>query len=296
VETEPVGPTRFVVGAYGGISTHLYEEWPSDEGMGGLYTTFRPWEDGQLRLDWMHLGDDARYGSGDNDLVSTALSHHVGDDLRLEGSFSLLDGDRNDTRFKAFWVWPEEELTVRYAYYRLLEEQNNLAYELNPFFNILNTYYPFGESQFVVSKAFGETLDLFGGLDSRRVEDEADIGRYNRDYDRYYLTAAFPELLPLSTTVSLTGEVWDSPDNDIRTWGLDFSSRATEDTRISLGSYYSLYKYYLDIDAEREDVRTFYTELRNSVSDSTNLMARYEYEHEELESFHSLRLGVTWRF
>jgi hypothetical protein len=296
VETEPVGPTRFVVGAYGGLSAHLFEEWPSEEGMGGVYTSFRPWEDGQLRLDWMRLGDDERFGKGENDLVSAALTHDLGDHLRLEGSFSWLDGDDNDARLKGFWVWPEEELTVRFAYYRLLEAQNNLAYELNPFFNSLNTYFPYDESQLVVSKTFGETFELFGGLDVRRVEDENDIGRYNRDFDRYYLTAAFPELLPLNTTASVTGEVWDSPGNDAQTWGLDLTSRATEETRISVGSYYSLYKYYLDIDTEREDVRTFYAELRNSVSESMDVMARYEFEHEETDSYHYLRLGVTWRF
>jgi len=148
----------------------------------------------------------------------------------------------------------------------------------------------------VISKSFDEELELYGGLASRRVDDAGDIGRYNRDWDRYYLTAAMPELLPMNTTLSVTGEVWDSPGNDVETWGLDLTSPLGKETNLSLGSYYSLYKYYFDIDTEREDVRTYYAEVRDSLSDSTNLSVRYELEDEEIDTFHYLRIGVSWRF
>ncbi len=296
LETEATGPTRLVLGAYGGSSVHLSEGWPSDQFMGGLYARLRPWKDGQLRFDWMRLNDDDRYGIGENDLVSAGLTHRVGKDLRLEGEFSLLDGKGNDARLKGFWLWPEQDMTVRLSYYRLLEAQRNLAYELNPYYNILNTYFPYDQSQLVISKAFGERLELYAGLDTRRVEEEGDIGRFNRDFDRYYVTAAFPELLPMDTTLSITGDAWESPGDDAETWGLDLTSQVSEDMKVSLGSYYSLYKYYFDVNTEREDVRTFYTELRRSVSEETKLMLRYEFEDEEVDSFHSLWLGVTWRF
>ena len=297
VETAPVGPTQVVLGAYGGLSVHQFESWPSDEWMGGVYTHFRPWEDGQMRIDWMHLNDnDKRFGDGENDLVSAEVVHRVNENLRLEGDFSLLEGDSNDLRLKGFWVLPEEEVTVRFSYYSLLRAHEDLAYELNPYFNFLSTYFPYDESQLVISKTFSEALELYGGLNVRRVDDDSDIGRFNRDYDRYYLTATFPDLLPMNTALSLTGEVWDSPDNDIQTWGLDLTSRMEKGKKLSVGSYYSLYKYEFDVEAERVDVRTLYAEFKKPVSDSTNIMARYEYENEEIDSFHTLRLGVTWRF
>lgn len=297
VETTPNGPTEFVMGAYGGGSVHQFDDWPSDELLGGVYTRFRPWVDGLLRIDWLHLDDEnVRFADGQNDLIAADLLHLIGDGLRLNGNFSLLEGRANDLQFDGLWMSGEGDMSLRFSYYELLEAQRDLANELNPFFNIVNTYYPFNQTQFVVTKSFDEVLELYGGLDMRRVDEEGDIGRYNRDFDRYYLTAALPSLLPLETTVSLTGEIWDSPDTEMESWGLDLTSRMTEDTKLSLGSYYSLYKYYFDISDEREDVRTYYGELRNSVSDSMNVMARYEYEDQELDSFHSLRLGVTWRF
>ena len=296
LETAPAGPTQFVLGAYGGNSVHLFESWPSDENMGGVYTRFRPWEQGQLRVDYMRFEDDDRFGEGDNDLVSTGLTHRVGKELRLDGNYSWLDGNSNDMHLKALWLWPEQDLTLRLSYFRLIQAQRNFAYELNPFFNFLNTYFPYDQSQIVISKTFGENLEVYAGLDYRRVEDEGDIGPFNRDFDRYYATAAFPDLLWDDSTLSLTGETWNSPGNDIHTWGLDLSSRLDEDTQASVGSYYSLYKYFFDVDTEREDVRTYYAEVRHSASGSTDLIARYELENEEIDTFHTLRLGVTWRF
>ena len=219
MELAPSGRTELVAGAYGGNSVHLHESWVSDEWMGGAYASLRPWYDGRLRLDWMHLGDDQRYGEGSNDLVSVNLQHRLSKAVRVEGEYSLLDGDPNDLRLKGFLLWPDQDLSLRLSYYRLLEAQNNLAYELNPYFNTLNTYFPFDQGQVMVSKIFSDTLELFGGVDLRRVEDEGEIGRYNRDFDRYYLTASLLEQLPLDSTLSVTGELWDSPGNEVESWG-----------------------------------------------------------------------------
>lgn len=296
VELAPQGRTEFSVGAYGGNSVHLWESWASDEWMGGLYAALRPWYDGRLRVDWMHLGDDERYGDGSNDLVQVNVQHRLSKEVRLEGDYSLLDGDPNDLRLKGFMLWPEQDLSLRLSYYRLLEAQANLAYELNPYYNTLNTYYPYDQGQVMASKVFGEVFELYGGVDLRRVEDEGDIGRFNRDFDRYYLTAALLEQLPLDSTLSVTGERWDSPGNDVESWGVDLSSKLSEALKTSIGSYYSLYKYYFDLSDEREDVRTFYAEVKHEFSESLKAMARYEYEDQDLDSFHSIRLGVTWRF
>jgi hypothetical protein len=296
VELAPSGRTELVAGAYGGNSVHLHESWVSDQWMGGAYASLRPWYDGRLRLDWMHLGDDERYGEGSNDLVSMNLQHRLSKAVRLEGEYSLLDGDPNDLRLKGFLLWPDQDLSMRLSYYRLLEAQNNLAYELNPYFNTLNTYFPFDQGQVMVSKIFSDAFELYGGIDLRRVEDEGDIGSYNRDFDRYYLTASLLEQLPLDSTLSVTGEIWDSPGNEVEAWGVDLSSKLGEALRSSVGSYYSLYKYYFDLSDEREDVRTFYAELKQEFSDSLKATARYEYEDQDLDSFHSIRLGVTWRF
>jgi len=296
IETAPSGPMQLSFGGYAGNSVHLYEGWPSEEWLGGLYTKFRPWEQGQLRVDWMRLNDDIRLDESVNDLVSFDLDHQLNRNLRLEAEYSLLNGSGNDARLKGFWALPEQDLTIRASLFRLIKPQTDFAYELNPYFNSLRTHQPYNQGQFVISKTFDDTWQLYGGLDARRVENQEDIGRYNRDFDRYYLTAAAFEVLPARTTVSLTSDFWVSPDNDQQTWGLDFTSELSEVAKASLGTYYSLYKYYLDNNDERDNVRTYYAEYKREVSDSTRVMIRYEYEDEVIDSFHNLRLGLTWRF
>ena len=296
LETTTDGPVEWSFGGYAGNSVHLYEGWPSDEWMGGLYTSFRPWEDGKLRVDWMRLDDDVRTDERVIDLVSFDLDHRFTRNLSVDAEFTLLNGSRNDARLSGFWALPEQDMTIRASIFRLLKAQTDFAYELNPYYNDLRTYEPYNQGQFVISKTFNDKWQLYGGLDARRVENQADIGAYNRDFDRYYLTAAALNLLPLQTTVSVTSDFWDSPDNDQQTWGLDFTSELSEVSKASIGSYYSLYKYYLDSNAEREDVRTYYAEYKRDISDSTRAMVRYEYEDEDLDTFHNLRLGLSWRF
>lgn len=295
-ETHPMGLTAFTMGAYAGSSVHLSETWPSDEWLGGVYATFRPWEKGTMRFDLMHFEDDARIGDGDNDLITMGLSHRLTDEVRVEGEYSMLDGDARDMRLKSFALFPDQELTVRVSYYQQFERELDFASELNPFYNFLNVSEPYNQEQLSFTKSFGESLDLIGGIDSRRVEDDADIGRFNRDFDRYFITASMPDLLPMSTTLGLTGEVWDSPQNDISTWGVDLTTTLEDGAEASVGSYYSLYKYYWDVAAEREDVRTYFGEYKRDLSESSSFKVRYEYEDESVDSFHSLKLSVLWRF
>ena len=296
LESAGWGPAKFAVGVYGGVPVHQFESSSGGDVIGGVYTTFRPWEQGRVRIEWMHLEDETRLGEHENDLLSIGLRHRVGHNLRLEGNYSRLEDENRDMALKGLWTLPEQQLTVRASHYRLLEPEMDLANELNPFFNSLITSQPFDQNQLQISKGFGEWIEIAGGFDVRRVDDEGDIGRYNRDFDRYYVSAILLELLPLDTTLTVTAESWDSPDSDIETWGVDLDSELDEGLRASLGSYYTLFKYFLDLDSERENVRTYYAEIRKAMSDSTDLSARYEYEDEELGEYHTLRVGVTWRF
>ncbi|MCA9000726.1 MAG: hypothetical protein KDB61_02300 [Planctomycetes bacterium] len=295
-ETAPEGPTQVRFGGYGGSSVHLSEDWPSDEWLAGVYTTFRPWEQGTMRFDFMHFVDDARMGEGENDLLTLGVVHRPKDNLRVEGQYSLLDGDSRDMRVRGFAVLPDQQLTVRASYFQQFERELNYASELNPYYNFLNAVEPYNQGQVTFTKVFDDSVSLAGGFDSRRVDEQADIGRFNRDFDRYFLTASMIDLLPMDTTLGLTGEVWDSPQNDISTWGVDLKSHLEDGAEASVGSYYSLYKYYLDSDAEREDVRTYYGEYRRELSEAASFKVRYEYEDESADSFHSIKVSVLWRF
>jgi hypothetical protein len=296
LETEPMGLPMFVLGAYGGIPVHLYESSSRGDDLVGAYAALSPWERGRLRLDWMHIGDETRFSDVQNDLLAASLRHDFELGLQLEGDYTLLESESRDATVRARWIHEEWGTRLRFSHYRLFEAQTDLVNELNPYFNTLGTFYPYDQTRFEASQPIGEHLELFGGVDFRRVDDEGDIGRYNRDYDRYYLSGALAEFLDDSLTLSVTGEIWDSPGQDIDTWGVDLTSEINEETRAAIGSYFSLYKYYLDLDLERDNVRTYFAELRRELSETLMASIRYEFEDEELDELHTLRVGMTWRF
>ena len=132
-------------------------------------------------------------------------------------------------------------------------------------------------------------------MDLRRVLDADDIGQFNRDFERYYSTLTFSGPTQ-KVNLSVTGELWDSPDSKIRTIGADLSRELDERWEGPLGTYYSLFKYQLYLNEERDDVRTYYLRLRFKRTEATTFDLRYELEDDELDRFHVLRLGMTWRF
>ena len=122
-----------------------------------------------------------------------------------------------------------------------------------------------------------------------------DVAEFNRDFERWYATTTFEDLLPAKIALGLTGEVWDAESDEVRTWGVDLSRKMSARLRASVGSYYSLYKYDLFLLRERNDVRTYYFKLRFKGGSAWSWDASYEHEV-SLDDYDTLRLGVTWHF
>ena len=147
----------------------------------------------------------------------------------------------------------------------------------------------------MASKGFGATFRLQAGFDVREVADEDDVGEFNHDFTREWLTASLTDVLPGRIALSLTGEVWNSDTDDIQTWGADLSRDLGSKARLALGSYYSLYKTDLQAVEEREDVRTYYVRLRTRNETGWSWDVRYEFE-DSTAHYSTLKLGATWRF
>jgi outer membrane receptor for Fe3+-dicitrate len=57
-----------------------------------------------------------------------------------------------------------------------------------------------------------------------------------------------------------------------------------------------MYKYDLFQNRELDDVRTWYLKVAWNRATSTTFDVRYEYEDDSSAEYHSVRLGMTWRF
>ncbi|MBL8728434.1 MAG: hypothetical protein JNM25_08395 [Planctomycetes bacterium] len=295
VTSAEFGDLAFQVGAYAGASTHLYEASHSGDLIGGVYAQLRPWRRGRFRLDYMHIEEDGRLlGQGD-DLVAAGFWQDLGEHLQTELQYSRI-GDRDrDARARATWRQSDWGLLLQASYYALLRSQGDLVLEADPFFNSLNELRPYDQVSVLAAKDVSQLVQLQAATDLRRVRDRSDVGFYNRDYDHYYGTVNLHDWGPKGLTLSGTGDLWNSDGQLVRSWGGDATYELGKST-VSIGTYYSLYKFDLFTNSERDHVRTWYGKLRHRTSDAVTLEGDFEVEDDDIDQYYRLRLGVTWRF
>jgi hypothetical protein len=194
-ETKCAGEAEVQLGAYGGLPFYPFESSRSGTAVIGLYGSAYPWSGGSLRLDWMHLEDEALLGPHQDDLLSASLGQRLGA-WHVQGDYSRLEDEDRDVRVRVSAYAPQADLSADLTFYQLLTSQLDHTLPLDPYFNTLFALFPFWQGRFNLSKGCGDALDLSAGLDLRRVTDQDDVGSANRDFERYYVTGNFLELLP----------------------------------------------------------------------------------------------------
>jgi hypothetical protein len=295
-ETRELGGARARFGAYGGVPVQLESGVPAGDALYGSFAEVRPWSGGRVRADWMHAEDDARLGPRSDDLLGFGIWQSLWTSLRLEGQYTRLEQRDRDLRLRASWSASDSDLVLRASWYRLLEPQGDLALPLDPFAATLHELEPYEQYGLQLSKSLTRHLQLQAGYDARRVERAQDVGAFNHDYDRASATLGATGMLPWALDASLTGEVWDSQQSRLRTFGAELARRFDERLDACVGSFYSLYEYDLYQARELDHVRTWYLKLVLDRSAPFRVELRYEFEEDPIDRYHDLRLGATWRF
>jgi hypothetical protein len=296
VESTEFGERRVSGGAYGGLPVHTYESSVHGDGLLGVWAQTRPWHGGRLRLDYMHIADEYMATDEVDDLFSVNAWQSIGGAASVEGDYTHLNGEPRDARLTANLLSSDQATVVRASVYRLLETQTQRVIELDPFYESLLELFPYTQARLLASRSFGDTWLLEGGFDLRRVDDKKDVGQFNHDFDRLYATGTVFEGLPLDIEASVTVDSYDARGNDVRSFGADLTKASGERDEVSLGTYYSLFKYDVFQDEERDNVRTWYLRVRRRPSKKRTIDVRYEYENSDQGEFHTLRLGSTWKF
>ena len=286
---------EMVFGAYGGLPVRLFDSVDSGDVLGGLYAEASPWDDARARLDYMRFEDKSLIGNGGNDLLNLGLRQGLMDGLDFTGSYSRLDSEDHDIELALTSYGLVDDLVLRASWFELLEPQGTLANELDPFTSSTFELQPYRQGRFLVSKGFGESLVLEGGLDIRRVTEDVDVGEFNRDFERYFLRSTFIDVADSGFDVTATVEALRG-ETDIETWGLDFEKELSDRVELAFGSYYSLYKYDLFLDAERDNVRSYHADLSYAWRDDLSLDLDYVYEDDDLDNQHTIRIGMRWSF
>lgn len=296
LETQPQGGCELQFGAYGGVATHVYESSPAGDVAAGVYASFRPWHEGRLRCDWMHLRDDARLASHDDDLLGVSLWQGLGRSLSAELGYTRLEGRDRDLDARCTWVGTDWGTSVWATYHELMRTQRSLVVELDPFFTALHEEFPFRQMGLHVSQALCPLADLQLATEQRHVADRGDVGPFNRDFERYQASLTVRDLWAKGASATGTLDRWWSNAQEVVTWGAELQQRCGETFTVSVGSYYSLYQFDLFTDSERDHVRTWYGRLRYRVAKATTIEASGALEDSDLDRHQTLRLGVTWQF
>ena len=284
------------IGLYGGVPVHAYESSPRGDVLGGTWLEGRPWRGARVRLDWMHLEDEFRLGEARDDLYAIGWWQQISAAVSAELTHSRVEGQARDVHARVAWQAADDDFALNLRWFRLLEPQGQLTLELDPFFNALLEHFPYQEAGLNLSQGFGEDLHAELGLYVRRVENDADLGAFNRDFERGFVTALMPQLLPGGLVLAATLDRWSASSSDITTWGAELSREGPDRWQAALGSNYALFDYdWLD-GRERERVRNWYGRLRFGTSSVLEHELRYEYEDAEIDDWHTLRWVMRWRF
>lgn len=295
VASEEMGQAAIQAGGYVGSSTHLYESSKTGDLTAGVYLQGRPWHGGRLRLDYMHLEDRALLGNHNDDMLSASWWQKVCDQVNFDAHYTRIENRDRDARGRLSYVEAAWDMLLQASYYRLLTAQGSLVLEADPFFNSVHELYPYSQYGLLASKGLFEHLNLQAGMDLRRVEDAADVSTYNRDYDRYYFTTALRDVGVKGLTASVTADFWNSNGQLVRSWGFNID-KDFDKLNVSGGTYYSLYKFDLYSDSERDHVRTWFGKLKYKTSKDVTLDANYELEDDDYGRTHTVRMGVVWNF
>lgn len=297
VETADVGEYSIRLGAYAGLPVHLYESSPSGDLLLGAFVQAKPWNDGRARIDWMHAEDETLLGADqENDLFRISGWQGLTDYLTLHAYHTRLENDGRDFYLRATANVPEWDFQTQLSYFELLSGQKEFALEFEPFYSSMQELHPYYILRWMASKGVGDHFVAEGGYEVRRVWDEGDIGTYNREFERYYLTLSVFDLPVEKLSFSVTGEIWDSPSRETDALGAEVSYECVANVKTSIGTDYSLYRYdYLD-EREREDVQTYYAKVVYKFSDQLRADLRYEFEDDDFEQYHQLRIGLRWSF
>lgn len=297
VQSEPQTEHDVQWGVYAGLPSNLFESSSSGDFMGGAMVQARPWSGGRVRADYVHVSDDYLAREHEDDLVGLGLWHSFEGGTSLEAAYTALEGSSRDMTLRANYSDAEHALVARLSYYRQLQTIDAHSVSLDPFFDSEGELRPFHQVGLLVSKGLGEHVTVDLGLDGRRVLEDSDVGRFNREFDRAFATLVLAELPAPGWTFSLTGDVWSDDDTEIESWGVDATKELSDRTwQASVGTYYALYKDNFQANRESEDVRTYYLRLAHDLTEATTVQARYEYEDSELGDYQQLRFDWTWRF
>jgi len=243
VRTAPVGCADFQVAAFAGVPGHIYEASPEGDFIGGLGFAVRPWRGGDFKLDWVYVEDENEfYGQPTNNLITAELRQRFSAWTNARFWYQQVDDDPREFGASVNAFLPRHDATVRGSFRTQLEEENALAYDLDPYYAIEQTLMPYWDAHLAVAKSLSECVTVEVGGTGRALYDDADAGTFNREFGRFYATLSLDGLPKTCWSFSFTGDYWLSDDEDTFGGGCQARYEPSDVFRLVAGLDYALYR------------------------------------------------------
>jgi len=300
-----LGSDKLLLTLYGGAAVHFYEvnaTWGKDT-LEGAGIDYRPLPSLGLSADALAVQDLREFDPNGGEVRDRMLSFKVWQRFepftRVSAQYRYLNGEARDLSVRAAGAWQEQDAEMNVGYFRQFNPQAELSNELSPFTDVIGLSAPFQSIDIKVRKSFASRVAFDLGYFLRDLLDQADQGSFNKEYSRVFIDAEVSDLFIANLSWTVTAERWKSESTSSDTLGTDLTYRIKKggrESRVSAGTFYSLYKYdyYADL-GERDDVRTYYLDGRYPLAKGLSMNGRYEYEH-GIERYQTLRLGMRYDF
>ena len=305
-----------VFSVYGGLPVHQDQGSPRGDDLVGASVEGKPWKSMRMRLDYIHVDDnlsgerfnfqqaaffglDTGNGYRHNDLLSlSAWQTFHKPDLRLQGRFSVLDGEPRDALARVAYNKSEDQLQVSATYRAWFERQGRLATEFDTFFDTLAGQEPYHHGSLVVTKGWNEYFWMEAGAWVRRLLNDSNTAAFNREFERYYSTFQIRDLPIKGFTYGVTGSWWEGHGQtpDTGQVGGDVTYSWKKEFQSSIGTDYALYKYDLFTNTEHDRVRTYYVKQRWRPKRWATLDVNFEHERARSDTFNTLTVSFRFTF
>jgi len=295
LETPEWGDLAVRASAYAGVPSHLHESSPEGDRVGGAVLEARPWTGSRWRLDWMHARDEYAGQVEEDDLWSLRAWQAVAERGELQAGATLRDGDLRDVDLRQRWWLPGGgELGLVLA--ALRQRQPVQAREFDPFTRAAFDLVAYREARASLRQPVGEHLELDLGGTVRRLEDRADEGPFNREFEHGWVATTWSVPGHEGVALSVSGDAWHGDGSRIVTLGGGATADLTATVRLEAASSYALYRADLFGAEERTHVRTWSLGLRWDVTDGWRARLVAELESDDEERYLAGKAVLTWSF
>lgn len=296
-ESEELGSLKLKLGAYAGIPVYLYQGYSSGDLVAGGYATGRLWQGARARVDLQHFEGTNGTAELSNDLIGVDAWQRLGRHIDLRAHYTNLDGADRDILARGTFNQAEWDFRFHATYYQLLRVQQSAVIGADSFYPIMKDQLPYIEGRCLVSKGFGEHVNVDAGVDVRRLSNEAADTDYNHEFERYFATLDILDLVVKGSSISLTGEQWVSAGTTTESQGLDLTCPIADKSKLTVGTAHYLYKYDYYADQEKDDVQTYYLKYEYKHSRALRLSVDYTYEDDSsYAQYNELRCEVICSF